>query len=362
MLPIADVVCPGCRQALDVAAESIECAGCGQRYPRVGGIAVLLPQPDAHVEMWRGQLGLLLERGQKTLEALGEAAAAAGLGATTRSRLTALGQAVKDQVADVAAVLGPALGGAAAPAGGLPRGVVEYIGYLYRDWGWPSAGYRENDAALATISELLGERRLGRTLVLGPGACGLAYEAHRRHGATETVVADIDPYLLVIAERIIRGKSLRLTEASLKVLDPRDVSRAWTLAVPSGPLSAREFQFLFADGLSAPFAAGCFDSIITPWFIDQVPRDLPAFIQQLASLLRPGGLWLNQGPLIYPEQIPFERRYSRTEVFELATEHGFTLLGSRHASLPYLVSPLSGNGKVEAVLSFLVERSEVKKS
>jgi SAM-dependent methyltransferase len=362
MLPIADVVCPACRQSLDVARELVECAGCGARYPRVGDIAVLLPQPDAHVDLWRGQLGLLLERGEKTLEGLNEAAAGAGLSAVTRKRLTALGSAVKDQVADVAAVLGPALGGAGAPSGGLPRGVVEYIGYLYRDWGWPSAGYRENDAALATLAELLGARRLGRTLVLGAGACGLAYELHRRHGASETVVVDIDPYLLVIAERIIRGASVRLTEASLKVLDPNDVSRAWTLAAPAGPLSPREFQFLFADGVAPPFAPSSFDSVITPWFIDQVPRDLPAFMQQLAALLRPGGLWLNQGPLIYPEQIPFERRYSQDELFELATERGFTIAVSERASLPYLVSPLSGHGKVEAVLSFLAERPAAEKA
>src|SRR5882724_13222544 len=99
MLPIADVVCPGCRRALDVTVEIIECAGCGQRYPRVGGIPVLLPRPDAHVDLWRGQLGLLLERGQKTLEGLAEAAAATGLSTVTRSRLTALGHAVRDQVA-----------------------------------------------------------------------------------------------------------------------------------------------------------------------------------------------------------------------------------------------------------------------
>ena len=59
---------------------------------------------------------MLLERGQKTLEGLTEAAAAAGLLDATRARLLALGRAVREQVADVAAVLGPALGGAAAPA------------------------------------------------------------------------------------------------------------------------------------------------------------------------------------------------------------------------------------------------------
>ena len=82
-----DVVCPVCRGGIDVDASVIACAGCGQRFPLVGGMPVLLPQPEAHVELWRGQLGLLLERGQKTLEGLTETAAAAGLGATTRARL-----------------------------------------------------------------------------------------------------------------------------------------------------------------------------------------------------------------------------------------------------------------------------------
>jgi LSD1 subclass zinc finger protein len=356
MFPIADVVCPGCRRPLDLRAEIVECSACGQRYPRVGGMAVLLPSAAEHVELWRGQLGLLLERGQQTLEGLTEAGAAAGLSAATGARLRGLGQAVREQVADVAAILGPALGGAGAPSGGLPRGVVEYIGYLYRDWGWPSAGYRENDVVLATLEKLLIGRKLGRTLVLGAGACGLAYELHLRFGGVQTLAVDIDPYLLVIAERVVRGASVRLTEASVKVMDGAELSRTWSLSAPSGALGPDAFQCLFADGTRPPFADASFDSVVTPWFIDQVPRDLPAFITELSRLLRPGGTWLNHGPLIYPETIPFERRYAQAELFELLAERGFALLGSSRASERYLVSPLSGAGKVEAVLSFLAER------
>lgn len=104
-------------------------------------------------------------------------------------------------------------------------------------------------------------------------------------------------------------------------------------------------------------AAASFDSVVTPWFIDQVPQDLPAFMTEVGRLLRPGGLWLNQGPLIYPEQVPFERRYSADELFELATARGFVIAESRRASQPYLVSPLSGHGKLEAVLSFRATHS-----
>lgn len=350
------VQCPGCGAALDVASEVIGCGACGQAYPRVGGIPVLLPKPDAHLGLWRGQLGSLLERGQATLAGLQEAAQGDALSPLTRQRLLALGEAVQAQVLDVAAVLDPALGGPEPGGAGLPRGVVEYIAYLYRDWGWPSAGYVENERALEELGKLNQERALGRTLVLGAGACGLAYDLHRLCGATQTVVLDVDPYLLVMAERVVRGGRLRLTEASLKVMELGDVARSWWLQAPYGPLSPSSFQFLFADGIEPPFADGCFDSVVTPWFIDQVPRDLPAFFARIARLLRPGGRWLNQGPLVYPEQTPFAQRFSRQELFELAASAGFAIDGWSVASVPYLVSPLSGHGKVEAVLSFAASR------
>jgi uncharacterized protein YbaR (Trm112 family)/ubiquinone/menaquinone biosynthesis C-methylase UbiE len=351
------VVCPACRHPLDLAVESIACGGCGQRYPRVSGIPVLLPQPDAHIALWRGQLGLLLERGEKTFMGLNDAADAEGLSSLTRERLLALGTAVRDQVDDIAQQLGPALGGrASAATSGLPRGVVEYIAYLYRDWGWPAVGYRENERALSQLAKLMEGRRLGRTLLLGAGACGLAYDLHRLHGASETVALDIDPYLLVIGAKLVRGEALRLTEASLKVMEVEDVSRAWRLIAPAGPLDPQAFHCVFADGLAPPFADESFDSVVTPWFIDQVPRNLPAFLAELARLLVPGGWWLNQGPLIYPEQTPFEARASRDELFDLAEAAGFEVGAWSRASLPYLVSPLSGTGRVESVLSFVAAR------
>jgi len=356
---LAGALCPGCLRDLEVgpAAEEIACPGCRQIYPRVAGIPVLLPHPEQHVELWRKQLGLLLERGQRTRAALTDTAGEARLAPATRARLNALAQAVNNQVDDLAAVLGPALGGAAAAAGaGLPRGVVEYIGYLYRDWAWPAAGYRENDLALMELAQLLGAAGLGRMLVLGAGACGLAMDLHLRHGARETVAIDIDPYLLVIAEQLVRGGSVPLTEASVKWIEAGEVSRQWLLKSASAPLTREVFRCVFADGLAPPFAPESFDTVVTPWFIDQVVRDLPAFLCTLRRLLRPGGRWVNQGPLVYAEQTPFERRYAREELFDLTGAAGFVVDGWTRSSHRYLVSPLTGNGKIESVLSFVATR------
>ncbi|HVZ75003.1 MAG TPA: hypothetical protein VHJ20_21625 [Polyangia bacterium] len=343
------VLCPRCGGALDVHAPA--CGACGARFPRVGAIPVLLPEAEAHVALWRRQLAKLLANGASTRTSLEAEARAPGLGALAAARLAALARAVSDQVDDFAAVLGPALGGPLdEPTPGLPRGVVEYITYLYRDWGWTGPDARENEAALAALREVA-SAPLGRTLVVGAGACRLAYDAHRALGATETAVLDIDPYLLVIAEAVVRGRAVRLTEASLNVAESSRVAIAWTLAAPA-PLAPDAFHVFLANGLAPPFAPATFDTIVTPWFIDRVPDDLPAFLETLRGLLVPGGRWLNQGPLLYPAERPLAQRLARDEIAELTAAHGFHLGKSTSESRPYLVSPLSGAGKIERVITF----------
>jgi hypothetical protein len=143
-----------------------------------------------------------------------------------------------------------------------------------------------------------------------------------------------------------------LTESSLNVFDAEHVSARRTLRAPHGPLDDARFHFLLANGLEPPFAPETFDTIVTPWFIDRVPPDLPAFMGTLARLLRPGGRWVNQGPLMYAPDTPVARRWGREEIFEIAEGAGFRIRTWSFASRPYLVSPLTGSGKVENVLTF----------
>ena len=100
----------------------------------------------------------------------------------------------------------------------------------------------------------------GRTLVLGAGACRLAYDLCLHAGATRTAVVDIDPFLLVIAEAVVRGAHVTLTETSVNAPEIDPVSRRWTLAAPGGPLTEDAFQFFLADGTTPPFADESFDT------------------------------------------------------------------------------------------------------
>ena len=392
-----DVLCPRCRARLDAA---LVCTSCRQEHPRLGSVGVLLSQPDVQVETFRKQLGLVIQQGIGSAQTLQTQGADASFSAATRMRLLGLAHAILEQVEDLVHVLGPALGGQLAPDGQVPfpRGALDYLSYLHRDWAWhegeeegegegagagageageeqgkssdgrEEGGGRaarakgdpnsENALALAAIRRVTHGRNVGRTLVLGGGACRLAYDLHVHCGGTETAVVDIDPFLLLVAEAVIRGGAVPLTETSVNAPEVDPVSRRWLLRAPAGPLGPEVFHLFLADGLDPPFGKASFDTVLTPWFIDQVPTDLEALLRTIHGLLAPGGRWINQGPLIYPpDQLPIARWYSRREIFELAEAVGFRMGDWESASMPGTLSPLTGRGKIETVLTFEALRS-----
>ena len=358
MQSISDsVVCAQCRILLDA---SFRCAACGQAYPCMSSMRVLLPNPDAHREHWRRQLGFLVQQADQTPGALRLQATQPGVGDATRTRLHALAGAVAAQVADLSLVLGPVLGAPLPPGEGirLPRGAMDYITCLFRDWAWSSGHDEENVRSLDAIRRVSEGRALCRTLVLGAGGCRLAYDLHVQCGGTQTAVVDVDPYLLGIAEAVIRGASVSLTESSVNAPEVDPVSRRWILAAPSGRLGEQAFQFFLANGTEPPFSEQTFDTVVTPWFIDQVPVDLAELLRKLHALLVPGGRWINHGPLIYgSDALPVAHWYSREEIFELARAVGFRIGAWEQTSLPHFVSPLTGRGLLENVLTFEATRA-----
>jgi uncharacterized protein YbaR (Trm112 family)/SAM-dependent methyltransferase len=349
------VRCPRCASSLDARARPVVCPSCRQIYPLLGEIPVLLNEPGAYLESARKQLTLLEMQAQQTLARIREELRALDALPATRTRCLAMVEALRDQLEDVRAILHPLMPPATSKHGEIAQRVpatIEYLHYLYRDWGWAAEAGGENERALALLESVMGESPLGRTLVVGAGGCRLAYDLHRRHPGTETVVIDIDPLLFAVAHSVVRGGSVVVREANLEVGELGQCSRAWQLHAPHGPLADDRFHFMLADGLEPPFSAGAFDTVVTPWFIDEGPADVRDFISTVHRLLAPGGRWLNLGPLLYGPDVPIALRFGREELFDLAARAGFRVEDWSTDSAPYLVSRLNGRGKVEWVLAF----------
>jgi hypothetical protein len=317
---------------------------------------VLLKRPQEWLALWRLQLGLLEHEGPQRLEAEEAAVRAPGTLPLTASRCRAMVQAANQEAKDVFRLLDPLIPRQAPRMDDFAVKSIESplrrVQHLCRDWGWDGGKNRENDDILSTVGDVIQEGSLGTVLVLGSGACRLAYDLHRRFAATETVNVDVDPLLLVGAHDVVRGGKVRLTESNLSVHETAGTGRTWDLEAPFGPLDETAFHFLLADGLDPPFAHETFDTVVTPWFIDVVPPDLRDLLGTLRSMLKPGGRWINIGPLLYTRDTPLSRRFTREEIFELAGRAGFELRKWKTDSGLHFVAPANGRGFLEWMVAF----------
>lgn len=358
------VRCPRCTARLDIRAQTIVCGRCGERYPRLGAIPILLPDAQAYLALCRRQLTDLEQQLASTVRVLEEQLHAPDVLPLTKVRGRAVIEAARGQAADVCAILQPLVDGAgadsapAAPTGAVPS-VLTNIHYLFRDWGWTAEPQGENERAIASVEAALGRQPPGRTCVLGAGACRLAYDLHRRTGASETAVVDIDPFLFAVAHTVIRGGTVAVREGYAEINELEHAVTHWELKAADGALDEERFHFALADGMEPPFQPAAFDTVVTPWFIDVIPADLRDVISTVHRLLKPEGRWVALGPLRYTPQVPISRRFAREEVFDLAGRAGFRIGFWKSESVPSLVSKQNGRGKIEWVMTFAATKCDV---
>lgn len=369
--------CPTCAalaasQPLRATEGAAACLGCGRQYPVLGGVPCLVPEPERfrfeqlrHLQDYEiftttRQREIALESGLPQLLPL------------TRERLLQLTRAMeveRNLVSDVLAPLVCGLDveaarlvpGAAAPVRDLQ--VLQMYETVFRDWAWGAA---ESERALELVERLAraasesadagtsahASLELGRLAVLGAGACRLAADVQRNLGPTATYALDYNPLPLFVAERVLSGA---VVEAYEYPTGPRGLAHTAVLQRLQSPAPAPPGLVLaLADARRPPFAEGSLDSVLTPWFIDVVATDLPETIATIGQLLRPGGLWLNQGPLRFSGSA--SRRYSIEEVHELVRSGGFELVAELSEHVPYFDSPHAGSRRIETVYGFAARK------
>ena len=235
--------------------------------------------------------------------------------------------------------------------------ITAYYHQIHRDWGWDADGSEENRAALTAVKAALPPDGVGRMLVLGPGAARLPWDVHRAGRATLTVALDLNPLPLLVAAAVTAGETLQLYEfpISPRTSESAVVDRTLRCEDPG----AENFHFVLADGLDPPVPDEAFDTVFTPWFIDQVPTDLATLMPTIRRVLRPGGTWLNHGPLLYhPSHTMFVHRYRADEVLDLLADNGFEVRHQSWERMLYMQSPAGSQGRTEGVLTFAATRGE----
>jgi SAM-dependent methyltransferase len=227
------------------------------------------------------------------------------------------------------------------------QGLNTYYANVHRDWCW---GDEENKASLKQLQSVLHDHaELGDVLVIGAGAGRLAYDIHKQLNCTRVVVMDFNPLLMLVAQAMARGDRLSMYEFPIAPASLEDDVVLRKLSAPE--VAGDGFHLVLADALRAPFAAGSFDTVVTPWLIDIITEDLPVFATRINRLLAENGRWVNFGSLAFAEPAR-ARCYSPEETKAIVAECGFSDPYVSQATIPYMCSPASRHGRQEKVFSF----------
>ncbi len=352
------LACPRCdKTPLTENDGNYSCSACKIDFPSIDGIPWMFAEPQATLGEWRGRLHFSLQQLGHESARLDTELNNKELRPLTRRRIERYKKATDSHKRSLQKLLQPvdvqSLHGNAetylALRTRLPadQALNTYYANVHRDWAW---GDEENTASLKQIRAVLHENvSLGNVLVLGAGAGRLAYDLHMQMDCTTTVAMDFNPLLLLIAQSVTRGDTLKMYEFPIA---PKSLEDDAVLRTLSAPEVAREgFSLVLGDALRPPFAARSFDTVVTPWLIDIISEDLPVLAARINGLLKKDGRWVNFGSLAFssPDRA---RCYSPEETKAIVAENGFGDPYVSNASIPYMCSPASRHGRQESVFTF----------
>ncbi|MEO1037119.1 MAG: methyltransferase domain-containing protein [Pseudomonadota bacterium] len=355
------LACPRSDAPLEIRDDVLYCRASDVRYPLLGGIPWLFAEPDVARGEWRQRYQHANTRLDEHLAGVEAALVQPDLSAATRARLDCLQTGFRTQRAALSSLLKPLLEGSSS----VPRatylalrtrlpadqGLNTYLPNVHRDWGWGDA---ENAGSLEMLSEVLGTANPQRVLVLGAGAGRLAHDLNVALAPELCVGLDFNPLLMLLAARLDRGEDVQLVEfpmAPRTNLDHAVVRRLRAATKPATPT-----QWVLGDALRAPFQAGAFDLVVTPWLVDIISESPAAFAPRVNRLLAADGVWLNFGSVAFREP-DIAACIGIEELTEQCVSGGFAHRQTLERELPYLDSPASRHGRVETVAAMRFDKT-----
>ena len=352
------LACPRCDNTpLTIGEDTLRCDACKVDFPRVAGMPWLFAEPDASLGEWRNRLHFAVEKLSHDVSRLGVEEKNKDLRPLTARRIERHRKSLESHQRKLKRLLSPIdmrsrsanYESLLALRTRLPvdQGLQTYYPNIHRDWAW---GDEENRASLNQLRAVLHDNaELGDVLVIGAGAGRLAYDLHMEMDAKRTVAFDFNPMLMLVAKAVAEGETLPMYEFPIA---PRSFEDDVVLRKLSAPAPVREgFHFVLGDALRPPFAAGSFDTVVTPWLIDIVTEEFSLFAARINQLLKKDGRWVNFGSLAFhhPKR---SFQYSPEETKAIVAESGFSDPYVSEATIPYMCSPASRHGRQEKVFTF----------
>ncbi len=372
VFPAGMLVCPICAKEI----TAFHCDGCNSEFFSLGGtplggtpprgIPCLFTTGIQQKNLWQHQMAMMESQGADSLAHLNYLLQGYDVSALTRARLEQAHAAMQESLEMILGQLRDA--GLQSERNELfEQGTVdnptEYYHHILRDWAWdaePSQHYAThvNDANLKRVLEVWPDPQPKKMLFLGAGAGRLSWDLHKTLRPEFTIASDINPFLLACADSLIRRrKPIILPELYTYPQIGYPYSRSWRMEPPEDPEQLHKSWFaLGADVWNMPLPEGCVDTIVTSWLLDVTGGDVKDLIAVIGYLLKPGGQWINTGPLLYSGQLSFDLKYSAEEILDFADMAGFEVQEASVEEIAHMASPLNARYHHEQVFSFAARK------
>ncbi|KZT22498.1 N2227-domain-containing protein [Neolentinus lepideus HHB14362 ss-1] len=207
-------------------------------------------------------------------------------------------------------------------AGDLTR-VRESLRHLVRDWS--AEGTHERQTTFAPILSALSLPRGSSVLVPGAGLSRLAYELARRgYAVTACELSAYQNLLFKLMCECDREGQYEICPYAHWWSHSRataDLFRSVKVPDVVPRLSSLSFSLVEGDFLGLP-SEPTYDAIVTLFFID-TSTNLLSTLARIHALLKPGGTWINLGPLLWTPGQQAAMECSLDEVIWAAESAGF---------------------------------------
>jgi hypothetical protein len=185
---------------------------------------------------------------------------------------------------------------------------------------------------------------------MGAGTGRLAWQiAIEFSGFAPVLALDINPLPFIVTALLLSGENVALSELPAH---PRKSTMPFLTRTLSCALApAPSLCLALADALDPPVARGRWQTVVAPWFVDEVPENAALVPELVSSLLVEGGSFICTGPFLYDSgHTKSALRYCADEFVELVKHAGFEVTTATYEPEPYMVSPISTQGRIEHVL------------
>ena len=350
------LACPCCGGPV----VALRCTQCASEFFALGEIPCLFPSGLQQKALWEHSLAYMAYQAENALAEIEQERLRYDNLPTTLNRLTLMKESITLSQETLSGLMGTY--GLLAQyhelfADHTVENYAVYYHHMLRDWAWdnehsPWFATHANAANLARIEAALPPERPDSLLVLGSGAGRLSADLHALLAPKITLASDINPLLLACSHQLV-AKQTTFTLPELYTYPQKGypLNQNWTLKPLPNPTNPGWFV-LGADVWNMPLKPQSMDMIVTSWLMDVNGGDVKDFIAVIDYLLKPGGTWINTGPLLYSRDNSFSRKYGHEEIIQFANMMGFSLYHESTDNTAHLASPMGVRMAYEQVWNF----------